>query len=451
MAQQLFTGVVYREDRLEWTALRGSKGRWETAGHGEDPLSEPIPAALKSLHGRLGGRLCLGIPTGKALLRVVDLPTREPEEIRGMVDLQVDKFSPFPIEHMAVAHEVLEQKEAGSRVLIAAVQREIVEDLGTLFLKAGRRPHQVDVEVMGWWALLKQNQKVPEKGRRVFVLLNRDGAELLVSQDGAPVLIRSLGVGGDDEAALEELVEEIGYTLTSLEAEWGAVEASHASLWHWSGQAQPAEALAKTLRQSFELEITRHLLDELPPLSEGLARRAATSGALDLSRPEWRQQEQSRKTRKGLIVSSAIFLGLWMAGIAAFLFALHYQGARLAALKNAVEQLEQPAQEVALLQDKIKTFRQYANRTHSALECLLQVTLVMPEGLDLNSFTYRKGASLNLRGESPTAEPVYNFFQALESSKFYTEVKPETVVTRMQGNVPRAQFGVTLGLPGEKP
>jgi Tfp pilus assembly protein PilN len=462
MAQQLITGAVLREGNLDWTILRSSKGRLDVLAHDQEALpyssnssEETVQqkiAALKKLHGRLRGLLCLSLPSDKVLVRVVDLPTIDPDEMRSMIDLQVDKFSPFPIEHMSVSFEVLEKKSASSLVLIAAVQREVVDNLGGPFLKAGFLPHWIDIEVMGWWYLLREAGRVHEQGRQIFVLLDHSGTELLVSQDGRPVLFRSLGSGEVDPELTSELVEEIGYTMTSLEAEWGGAAHTRVSVWHWNGQ-EAAPKLADELTRDFGAETQLQKLDDLPLLSEGLGRRAATRGdqTLDLTPPEWHQKEQARKTRKGLIVATAAFLSIWLILIAGFILALNIQRNKLVALKTQVEQLEAPALEVRRLQGKVKSFEQYADRTHSSLECLLQVTTVLPNGVDLTSFIYKKGSTLNLRGESDSAEPIYDFFQALEQSKFFTLVKPEGVTTRMQGNRSRAQFGVTLGLPGEQP
>ena len=93
-------------------------------------------------------------------------------------------------------------------------------------------------------------------------------------------------------------------------------------------------------------------------------------------------------------------------------------------------------------------FTQYADRTHSALECLRRVSESLPAGADLTSYVYRKGASLALRGEADVPDKVYAFIQALEKAELFLEVKSEGISTRNtpQGN--RSQFGVTIRLPG---
>ncbi|MFH0879501.1 MAG: PilN domain-containing protein, partial [Lentisphaerota bacterium] len=90
------------------------------------------------------------------------------------------------------------------------------------------------------------------------------------------------------------------------------------------------------------------------------------------------------------------------------------------------------------------------DRTHSALECLREVSEVLPGDVTLNTFTYKKGLSLVLRGEAPAANTVYDYYKALDQSTLFESKRTDPVTTKMQDNVMKAQFGVTLILPGDK-
>ena len=191
MAQNPIAAILFREKSAEWTTLKPVKTGFEVDEHrtaeiavegtGLNFSAPETAAAVKIACGHIKGDLCAALPADKTLMRVVDLPTSDPAEMKGMADLQVDKFSPFPVEHMTVALEVLSQKEKSSRVLIVAVQREIVETFGATLKSAGLLPHWIDVQVMGWWYLLKERGAIPDKGRKVLLLLERTGAELIVT------------------------------------------------------------------------------------------------------------------------------------------------------------------------------------------------------------------------------------------------------------------------------
>jgi Tfp pilus assembly protein PilN len=484
MAQNSITAIVFREGSVEWTTLRPLKSAYEVDEYRIAKIAPPgtvldfaaaeTPAAIHSVCGHIKSNLCAGLPSDKTLMRVVDLPTSDPTEMKGMVDLQVDKFSPFPVEHMTVALEVLSQKDKASRVLIVAVQREIVETFGQALGQAGLLPRWIDVQVMGWWFLLKERGGIPEKGRKVILLLEKTGTELIACQDGIPVVFRSLGSGQglSEEEFFLELADETAYTLTTLEAERGVEDGVQLDLWYGAIQAppkvvgsvavpltsQPAisgppSVLVQKLREACGIEVDSRRLDSLPPLTEGLARRIAAKGdtVLNLAPPEWRTQEHGRRTKKSLLIASVVFLVIWMAGISVFIGGLRMQENRRDQLKSEVAGREKSAARVKELKDKITSFEQYADRSRSALECLREISALLPEGIEISSFSYKKGTSLSLRGECTTPEPIYSYVQALQQSPLFKEVKTEGVRSKMtQRGVQKSEFSLTAILPGEE-
>ena len=116
MSDDLITALVLRRGALSWTTLQRKKNRLEVvenkiatfewpAGVTEWQAPEVVER-IKPLCAQIKGRVALALPTDAALLRVVRLPTVEAEEIRDMVALQVDKFSPFPVDQMSVSLEI---------------------------------------------------------------------------------------------------------------------------------------------------------------------------------------------------------------------------------------------------------------------------------------------------------------------------------------------------------
>jgi len=71
----------------------------------------------------------------------------------------------------------------------------------------------------------------------------------------------------------------------------------------------------------------------------------------------------------------------------------------------------------------------------------------MPDGVEINSFTYKKGEAVNLRGSSDRAEAVYDFFQKLGASEIFAGVKDQPVSTRMVKDKRVSTFSITAELP----
>lgn len=461
MAEKLITALTLRRTGVAWTTLHEKKGRPEIANQCAAALDIPptatsladpeATALIKARCGGVKGRLTLGLPTELALLRVLQLPTTDPAELRSMVDLQVDKFAPFPLEHMVVGLEILEQKEGSTRVLVAAAALEQVEKLGLACTNAGLNPTEVDVEVLGWWRLLQDSDALYKSGREMLLILDEAASEMLLIQDGVPLVVRAMGTHrtADPATAAADIAEELRFTLTTLEAEWGAREAGPLHVWHAPGFD---DAFLATLGVAVERPVLPHALDQLPALSEGLARRAMdrTENALDLAPPGWKTASIARRTRKTLLVGMAGALGLWLLLAAVFLILLQVRLAGLNKVKAESRRLSGPSGEVKQLQAQLKALERYSDRTYSGLKCLREVSALLPADVELTSLNYKKYTSVTLRGEAATSDPIYDFFQKLEASQLFKEVKPEGVTDELRGGKQRSQFRVTLVLREEE-
>jgi Tfp pilus assembly protein PilN len=452
--------MVLRSGVAEWTVKRSKTGKGDYEALDSDKaniappdaaLSSPeLTAGLKSIAGRLKGDLCLGIPSDKALIRIVDLPTIDCDEIASMVELQVDKFSPFPVEQMSVSFEVVAAEESSSRVLIVALQHEVVEAWGQALSTAGLLAHSLDLEVMGWLHLLRKEGRIPEQGFKVLLLLDRTGLELVVTHGGTPVIMRSLGdaQGISESEFHEEIAGELAYTLTALEAERGLMDVGRIELWHWDDA--PAELIEK-IREETSFEVEPMNFSALPSLSEGIAGRVAERGetTIDLAPADWHLREANRRVVKTLLVSTGVFVAIWIVAVAGFLGLMNMQKGRLVKIKTEVESLEGPAAELQTLTKKIESFEQYADRTHSALECLREVSQLLPQGIDLTRFRYDKGNSVDMDGEASSTDPYYDFLQAMQQSALFTEVRSGNIRSESAGAGRKSKFTVSAKLPGE--
>lgn len=456
MGVQHTTGLALRPGAVEWTVLRESRkglevvdhGReeWEVAGDGDPYAAPEAQAALRKAAGRVRGEISVAAESAKTLLRVVDLPSTDPVELAGMAELQVDKFSPFPVEQMAIAVEPLATTEKSTRTLIATTQRELVEQVGAELRKAGLHAHRVDVEVLGWWQLLREAKAIPPKGRKAFLLMGPGGAELVLARDGQPVLFRSLGAPGETpEGFLDEVVEETAYTLTAAESEIGSGDMVPLEIRY--RKDRPSDNLAVRLKDACAVEPSILSLESLPPLSEGLAHRALDAGArrFSLAPPAWGVEEQSREVRRKLLIWSAGFLLVWLAVAGGLLVGLRIRRHRQDELTRAVAALEGPATEARAIKDRVEAFERYTERSFSALECLRTISSVQPQGIDLNSYEYSKGEEVVLQGVAQVVDTIFDFSEELK--KLFPSAKSSNI-NPLANDPQKRSFTMTIGLPG---
>lgn len=153
-----------------------------------------LAAELKEFwnsHSFKGKSVLLGIANQKVVVRLLDFPRMDPEDLKSAIGFEAQDHIPMPLEEAVLDHVVLGPADEGSdldRILIVAAQREMVGRYSSAARTAGLKPVGIDVKAL---ALLRS--VLPETPVGGAVLLLDIGSELtnlVVVQDGAPTLTR---------------------------------------------------------------------------------------------------------------------------------------------------------------------------------------------------------------------------------------------------------------------
>jgi Tfp pilus assembly protein PilN len=443
MGKRWLTGLILRGDEMEWTSLAESKGALHPVASGRCDLPPPAEdeAAFKERAEKikkecaaLHGSVSLAVETEQMMLRVLHLPAATPDELQGMVLLQMDKVAPFPIENMVVSHEELQRTPEHVLVLAAACLSTQIENTGAALYAAGQYPARVDAAVLGWWQLLRDGGLVPAAGRHLILLLDPHMPQIMVFQEGLPLVFRPLiGEAGMPRDAYEEdLAHEVALTVMTLELEHGTGSGCSITVWY-PGNSQPApQGMVARLRGEGFVDVAMESLEKLPALSQGIAQRLAAGGGINLIPASWRSQEALRKFHRRTWQGVAAAIAGWVVLAAAMGGGYLYQRTRFSLLEQERAALSVPANEASQLRRRVLSIRQYMDRRFSVLECLREIAALLPADVLLTSCTYRQDEGLKLSGEARQVGGVYDFKNKLDASPLFAQCK-------LQG--PRAERG----------
>lgn len=430
MAKDRYAGLVEQPGGLVWHLYARGSRRLEPLQQGRVVLPDPdgqdgesVAEAVKTGCKGLAGHVTVGLPSSQLLLRVLRLPSGDEEELAGMVELQVDKLSPFPVDLMVISHEVLAHYDDHSLVLVAAVKEQVVNELGALLAPAGIYPDRVDASVLGWWQLLLMHEgAVPEEGRFLLVVADADCVEVILVQDRHPIVFRCVPRSQDmtETQLAEELCHEVSYTLMSLELEHGSGTLAGCAVWSVPGKG---DELAQALHKDFACPVAVRTLTDLPELSEGLVGRTlARSGRrLDLTPASWRAAEHSHAFKRRLGLLAAGLGACWLLGVAVLYGMVAYEQWELGHLRDTKAGWETPALAVRSMRRRVHMIEAYVDRSGSALECLRELVLHQPQDVELTQFSYRKGELVRITGQARTVNQVYQFKNALDGSELFVE------------------------------
>lgn len=460
MGARIVNAIALQNAGLEWSLLRtgsdkagiptppqlrplspGTQPSLKEALSADLPrLAEELRLALKGLKGPI----TLGIPGSWVFMKILTLPTPSPDEIAGMVELQVDKFAPFPLDSLSFSWEVLHEADGQSRILIAALKSDLAEALGNCFQSAGFLLDRIDLNLV---ASLRLIQAVPGQihsvGRQLLIFLEAGQCDLVLMHDGIPAILRTLeGFEGlTPEEINGEILREAMNTLASLEAEQGG-HLAPVSLYFRGGE--PLE-LATTLHNGLGLDVVTVPLDNFPPVSRGLGQRVLTAETLNLAPLAWKSIRSRKAAQRHLLFASIAAVALWLCAVLTLAGLLVAQRRIQKRAQARLVALTAPAQVVRDLQARVMRLDQYKDRTHSALESLREITEALPGGLELKSFTYRKGKSVEIAGHASSVTLVYDFKKALDESSLFIGIELGRTAPDSTG---RESFKMTAKLPG---
>ncbi|MFU8779666.1 MAG: PilN domain-containing protein [Kiritimatiellia bacterium] len=434
---------------LDWRACRRGQSGVLAEGALESG-SETLPADVS---GKRAGSVILALPASQIVTRIMQFPVLDAEELAGAVALQVDKFSPFPVEQMVYSYEELGKHEDKCTVLMAIAQRAAVAGWGDALRRSGTEISRVDCAALGMWHAMVGSGGIAVQRRESLLVVDADEMVLMTHDNGTLLAISGLGPSVDfgDSVACADLAEEVGRILMETDAENGIGSEPCLVVVADTG-VQQVGALKRALAQVVEVPIVDYASKAFPDIVDGMIQRSgdlsSAARSLNLVPPEWVHDADALRFRKRIVLLGSGLLGLWLLLFAGGWGHLAWQRARLAQLQQLDVQWLRPANAIRGLRLQVSFIDRYRDRTHSALESLREVSAVQPQGVDLVSFTYRKGDGMEIIGEADSGDLVLEFNRRLNASALFGDVRPGTrTITRQR----RHRFSFDIRFAEEAP
>jgi len=342
------------------------------------------------------------LPSDRVFLRVAEFPAGDAEELRAMVELQLEKLSPLPVTQIVWAIEPL-PPAAGSEgmapvVIIIASRHEVEKRLGQL-------------EQTGF---LADRLELPELHQLLAAHKPDDGVWFIPRANAeAPSVLIAWWYGG----TLRNLTVANLSEPSKWEKELGSPLAQVA----WSGELEgwyTGQAHFHLLADSDQVDQWKPVLEKVtgepvtvdeplsePALAELNARKAAAgqSGANLMPRDlleSYRQRFIDAIWMRGL---GTVFM-VYVFGVLLYFLAIEGLKLQLDNLRVEMRQWSGPYTNALMAKARVEVLQEQIALKFAALESLKAVSANLPEGMVLTSFDFSKGRKITLRGTVPTED-----------------------------------------------
>src|SRR4030043_1591422 len=193
-------------------------------GEVEDGVT--LAESLKELWGMTGikdATVILGISNQKVIVRPIELPYMEKEELETALRFQVQEFIPIPIEDAILDFDIIEEfmtadEERMLTVLLVAAHKDMIQSFMEVLRSAGLSTSTIDLKAFALpRSLIARNggQGYEETDAVCLINIGAGITNVTILKDNIPRFARFLLRGGDDFAKA---------IMNRLDMDWGEAE-----------------------------------------------------------------------------------------------------------------------------------------------------------------------------------------------------------------------------------
>lgn len=183
-------------------------------------------SALFKKFGLGKSRVIASLPRQAVNVRILEVPSTDPDEIADMVELQIGKQTPYSRDEIVAEHRTLGAgREGYTKILLVIVQRGLMNQRFRLLEEAGLEVESMSVSsegLLNWYRSAGSSTKAPSTTAVADV--DTSHTEFAVFAKGELVFTRNISVGashlGDDpEKWQDKLAQEVGQSLEIYKGE----------------------------------------------------------------------------------------------------------------------------------------------------------------------------------------------------------------------------------------
>ena len=446
--ETIITVICITSNGVEWKIIKQDGNTYQEIDKGTSEIKNldlsngiiPINNIPNELLKKISGKTYLSIPSKIILTKIDTLPSNDLNEINKMAKIQIDKISPFSSEKILYGNEILELNDNSSNVIMMSTQKKYVDEI-TRYVEKNIFIKGIDARIMGWLELINQNNKQPPKDE-IILLYDKIDLVLIFKKNFTIELIRPLYINLNSNSAANELLYELSYTLQNKEIIYKTM-----SVWAYN---KLSNLEFKRIEQRLNIKIDYNDLNLVGMLSDGILKRIINKKNHINFLPENIKEKQKQKFIKRKLKKTILRILL---GIIIVLTTLEIIfNLRLNNLKKSQSQLnkiEISANTAIENYNKLKALKSYNDRSYSSLECLREITNLLPAGdIEFSSFNYNKFKGVTITGSSINDDIVLEYFKKLGNSSLFNNLKNQSIRTssRTSNGIKRIIFSVSLEL-----
>jgi len=411
-------------------------------------------------------------PSYLSTIRLLSVPSSNPQEIREMMDLQTEKLTPYAKEEILSDFKILGTDATGhSRVFLTVVREETVLRACRLIENVHCTLDRVGVDLEGfihWFEhVAKKAGDFPKSGATLLIDIDSDITTIIALEKNIPYFNRGVSLGARllkeyGTQGVSRLIEEIQASLDALNEEGHALQVTHAVI---TGLAKNIPTLPTLIEE--ELHLTAKFIptfeyfsikEEVLSTTKELQQTSYTSllglalhpGELDFT-PEPIRLRKNFEARARALVKLGCLLFAGVILLSVLIFGHTYADQRYhASLKKAYEATFQDVQHIEQGMDYLKIIQSHLEDREVLLNTFKELNRHTSSSIEFRAVDFIRGEEIRVRGISNQMSKVFEFATTLEQSPLFRDIETRRASKRKVEGKDVAEFEIICRLINEK-
>lgn len=460
-----YLGAAGSSLKLNQAAKRDIHGLLET------DLPKAVQALLSSMNVRRG-RAVVIVPANQATTKNIEIPSRDPLEIKSIINLQAGRHTPYSREEILISYINIGVYQTNyTKVLLVILNRNVVKRQIAILEKAGLKIDKILFAPEGIARFYSRVLDLTHQDIPVGIIdIGSQWTDFIIEFHGTVIANRSIPIGlkhlmtqGKD--ARDKLVVELAKSIESYQSEdIDRVPVTYIL----TGQETKMKELAPILKEKLQADIKivpyLNQIGILKPLLLKMADEynddsfldviapvvAAEETQVDLMPEEMRLQRTLEEQSRQIIKTGVLAVLILILVFAVFFDKLYFRTAFKEKLSKNYFQKRQEAEVFENLSNKTQIIKDYLNSRMAPLELINELYKILPEGIYLETLNLNDKGSISIRGISESMSLVFSLQTALEGSSFFKNVETKSTSSKQERGKEVTAFEIHFQLKNAK-
>lgn len=410
------------------------------------------------------------IPASAVTTKNIEIPSRDPQEIKSIINLQAGRHTPYSREEILIGFINIGVYQVNyTKVLLAIVNRQLIKKHLKILEMAGLRVEKVLFAPEGLAHFYSRALSLKKDDRPVGVIdITRRFTDFSVVLHGTPIACRSIPIGlyhlhlspmefqtkllaelkKSVESYQNEDIDKLPetYLLTSEKGKVGELANLLATELHAQVMMEP---YANRMKAS---AAAQKVLSEEEDSFLSVIGTALVAGEAQIDlMPEETKLQRSIQTQGYEVVKLGILtLVLLLLICLGFFSQIYFKNTYLSRLTTGYSEEHQQVETLEEISARTRIVKDYMNSRMTVLAVIRELYRLTPQEIYLENIALDEKGSLSIKGISESMSRVFALVTALEESGLFKGVKTQSTTAKKERGKDVAAFEITFKLESAK-